>query len=62
MSAAAAASASIRPTPRVSPLLLADRMLFLAEQAERAGLADTAGRLVALAHTVFDERPPASVS
>jgi hypothetical protein len=46
----------------VSPLLLADRMLFLAEQAERAGLADTAGRLVALAHTVFDERPPASVS
>jgi len=40
----------------VSPMLLADRMLALAEQADRAGLADTAGRLVALAHTVFDER------
>jgi hypothetical protein len=44
------------PPPSVSPMLLADRMLALAEQADRAGLADTAGRLVALAHTVFDER------
>jgi hypothetical protein len=44
------------PKPAVSPMLLADRMLALAEQADRAGLADTAGRLVALAHTVFDER------
>jgi len=44
------------PKPAMSPMLLADRMLALAEQADRAGLADTAGRLVALAHTVFDER------
>jgi hypothetical protein len=50
------------PTGFVSPMLLADRMLFLAEQAERAGLADTAGRLVALAHTVFDEHPLARLS
>ena len=46
----------------VSPLLLADRMLTLAQQAERAGLADTAGRLVALAHTVFDEQGPPQLS
>ncbi len=39
----------------VSPMLLADRLLTLAQQAESAGLADTAGRLVLLAHTVFDE-------
>jgi hypothetical protein len=39
----------------ISPLVLADRMLTLAQQAERAGLADTAGRLVTLALTVFDE-------
>jgi hypothetical protein len=39
----------------VSPLLLADRMLTLARHADRAGLAATAGGLVNLAHTVFDE-------
>ena len=38
-----------------SPLLLADRLLTLAQEADRAGLADTAGRLVRLAHDVFDE-------
>lgn len=49
--------------PRVSPLLLADRLLTLAQQADRAGLADTAGRLVQLAHSVFDEpRRAAAIS
>jgi hypothetical protein len=43
------------PKPCVSPLLLADRMLTLAQQADGAGLSDTAGRLVLLAHRVLDE-------
>ena len=39
----------------VSPLLLSDRLIALAEDAARAGLPATADRLVRLASTVFDE-------
>lgn len=46
---------SLVPRATISPLFLADRMLTLAQQAERAGLADTAGALVRLAHTVLEE-------
>ncbi|MBV9783633.1 MAG: hypothetical protein JO264_07410 [Acidisphaera sp.] len=42
-----------------SPLVLSDRLLALAQAADRAGLPSTADRLVTLAHDVFDE--PASL-
>jgi hypothetical protein len=43
--------------PPTSPLILSDRLLSLAEAAERAGFAHTADDLVRLAHRVFDEKP-----
>ncbi len=39
-----------------SPLMLSDRLLTLAEDADRAGCAATAERLLRLAHTVFEEK------
>ena len=39
----------------MSVLVIADRLLTLAQEAERAGLMDSADRLVRLAHDVFDE-------
>ncbi len=41
----------------MSELVLSDRLIALAEDAERAGYTDTAERLVTLACTVFDEAP-----
>jgi hypothetical protein len=41
----------------VSPLTLSDRLLSLAQDADRAGFAGTAERLLTLAHSVFDETP-----
>jgi hypothetical protein len=41
--------------PPVSPLLLSDRLISLAEQAEQVGCTDTARRLVRLASSVLDE-------
>lgn len=38
-----------------SPLMLSDRLLSLAQDADKAGCAATALRLLALAHSVFDE-------
>ncbi len=46
-----------QPTAPVSPLILADRLLALAQDADRAGFADSAQRLVGLAYAVLDERP-----
>ncbi len=48
-------------TPAIpTPLVLSDRLISLAEEAERAGLRATAIRLVRLACAVFDEgRRPA---
>ena len=45
------------PGPSASPLILCDRLLRLAEEAERAGCAVTAEHLLFLAHTVLEERP-----
>ncbi len=42
---------------QVSPLVLSDRLLTLAQDAERAGFPLSAGHLVNLAHAVFDEIP-----
>jgi hypothetical protein len=40
-----------------SRLVLSDRLIALAEAADRAGYKDTAERLVTLACSVFDEAP-----
>lgn len=48
-----------RPSP-VSPLVLSDRLIALAQAADRAGFTDTAGKLVHLACSVLDEAPPPS--
>jgi hypothetical protein len=42
---------------RVSELILSDRLIALAEDADRAGYTNTAQQLVSLACTVFDEAP-----
>ena len=41
----------------VSPLVLSDRLIALAKDADRAGYAGTAEQLVCLACAVFDEAP-----
>ena len=48
------------PTERVpfSPLLLADRLLSLAQDADRAGLTGTASNLVAVMFEVLDSGLP----
>lgn len=45
------------PATQFSPLVLADRLIALAEDADRAGLRKAAGRLVRLAERVCEERP-----
>ena len=47
------------PAVRTSPLVLSDRMIRLAQEADRAGLAATARQLVRLACRVLDERAAA---
>jgi hypothetical protein len=44
-----------RPTPTYSELILSDRLIALAQDADRAGYTTTAERLVTLACSVFDE-------
>lgn len=41
--------------PIFSPLVLADRLISLAQEADRAGLHDSASRLVGLVYAVLDE-------
>lgn len=41
----------------VSPLVLSDRLISLARDADRAGFTGTAEQLVTLACAVFDEEP-----
>lgn len=45
------------PAIQVSPLVLSDRLITLAQDADRAGYVDAARHLVDLAHSVFDETP-----
>jgi len=45
------------PRPVFSELMLSDRLIALAEDADRAGYTATAERLVTLACSVFDEAP-----
>lgn len=46
----------MNPTPAlpVSPLMLADRLISLAQEADRAGYRDAATNLVTMAFTVLD--------
>jgi hypothetical protein len=44
---------AVAPPP--SPLILCDRLISLAQDADRAGLLDTAEQLVHLAHVVLEE-------
>jgi hypothetical protein len=46
------------PARAPSPLVLCDRLLTLAQDADRAGCVATAERLLKLAYSVFDEDPP----
>ena len=43
--------------PPISELVLSDRLITLAEAADRAGYVDTAEHLLTLACSVFDEAP-----
>jgi hypothetical protein len=49
--------ASASPKCPFSELVLSDRLIALAKDADRAGYTDTAGHLVTLACSVFDEAP-----
>ena len=44
-------------TVQVSPLVLADRLISLAQDADRAGYSASASQLISLAYAVFDEQP-----
>ena len=44
------------PKVMPSPLMLCDRLLTLAQDADRAGYAVTAEHLLELAYTVFEEK------
>ena len=52
-----------RPAPvllrwgAVSPLVLSDRLIALAQDADRAGYTGTAEQLISLAYSVLDEAP-----
>jgi hypothetical protein len=50
-----ATNITVSRRPAVSELVLSDRLIALAEDADRAGYTDTAERLVTLACSVFDE-------
>lgn len=55
------APAHLAIAPRFSPLVLADRLISLAQEADRAGLHDSASRLLGLVYAVLDdEKVPAS--
>jgi hypothetical protein len=43
--------------PEVSELILSDRLITLAKDADRAGYTDTAAHLLTLACSVFDDAP-----
>jgi hypothetical protein len=44
--------------PAISPLVLADKLLTLAQDAERAGFPGSAARMLKLAYSVWNEKPP----
>ena len=58
---AAASIPSLLPVhaaKEVSPLMIADRLITLAKEADRAGFRGTASHLVTLVYSVLDEGSP----
>ena len=49
------APAHLAQAPRFSPLILADRLISLAQEADRAGLDNSASRLLSLVYAVLDD-------
>jgi hypothetical protein len=49
--------AVLTPHTSVSPLMLADQLLTLAQDAERSGLHRPAAQLLKLAYAVYGEKP-----
>jgi hypothetical protein len=49
--------ATMFPEHAVSPLMLADQLLTLAQDAERSGLHRPAERLLKLAYALYGEKP-----
>ncbi len=52
--------AAYAQTNAVSPLMLADQLLTLAQNADRSGLRGPAERLLKLAFAVYEEKPLAA--
>jgi hypothetical protein len=50
-------AAYIPGNPHVSPLVLADRLLTLAQDADRAGFSRPAAKLLKFAYAVLNEKP-----
>ncbi len=46
---------AVAAAPFASPLMLADRLITLAQEADRSGFRDAAVRLIKLVDTVLDE-------
>ncbi len=57
LAAAAALSLPGHLASPVSPLMLADQLLRLAQDADRSGMRRPAQRLLRLAYAVYDEKP-----
>jgi hypothetical protein len=51
------ATMSAAEKPVLSELILFDRLITLAKEADRAGYTDTAAHLLTLAYSVFDDPP-----
>ena len=55
-------TASSKPVLQFSPLVLAESLILLAQEADRAGYRRSASRLIVAAHAVLDENAPAAVA
>lgn len=49
---------SVQKVAHLSPLVLADQMISLAQAADRAGYRSAASRLIVLAYAVLERRDP----
>lgn len=56
------AAVACPPGARFSPLILADRLISLAQEADRAGYRASADRLIGLAYAVLDDEGPCAAA
>ena len=54
--------APVLTAPRFSPLVLADRLISLAQEADRAGYQASASRLIGLVYAVLDDEGPSAAA